>query len=106
MISMQSITLQDLQDSYCAVIFVVLMCDEGKESLAIVLTMSRCHFDEMVTAHRNEILISFCQRSYFFAHFARSSCGRHFYLWDPGPGIQGKKRTIIINFTPFATQNC
>ena len=35
MISLQSITLQDLQYSYCAAIFVVLMCDdEAKESLA------------------------------------------------------------------------
>ena len=57
MISMQSITLQDLQYNHCAAIFVVLICDEAKESLAIVLTTSRCHFDEMVTAHRNEVLI-------------------------------------------------
>ena len=56
MISMQSITLQDLQYSYCAAIFVVLMCDEAKESLAIVLTRIRCHFNEMVTAHWNEVL--------------------------------------------------
>ena len=57
MISMQSITLQDL---HCAAIFVVLMCDEAKESLAIVQTRSRCHFDEVVTTHRNEVLILFC----------------------------------------------
>ena len=67
---------------YCAAIFVVLMCDEAKESLAIVLTTSRCHFDEMLTAYRNEVLISFCQMSYFFARFTRSPCGRLFYLWD------------------------
>ena len=79
MISIQSITRQDPQYSYCAAIFVVLMCDdEAKESFAIVLTTSRCHFDEMVTAHRNEVLISFCQRS----HFARSSSRRLFQLWD------------------------
>ena len=81
MISIQSITRQDLQYSYCAAIFVVLMCDEANESFTIVLTTSRCHFDEMVTAYRNEVLISFCQRSYF-ARFARSSCGGHFKLWD------------------------
>ena len=71
MISIQSITLQDLQYSYCAAIFVVLMCDEAKVSLVIVLTTSRCHFDEMVTAQLTDVLISFCQRSYFFARFAR-----------------------------------
>ena len=51
MISIQSIMRQDPQYSYCAAIFVVLMCDEAKESFAIVLTMSRCHSDEMMTAH-------------------------------------------------------
>ena len=79
--------LQDLQYSYCAAILVVLMCDEAKESLAIVLTTSRCQFDEMVTAHRNEVLISFCKRSYFFVRFARSSCERLFS--SLGPLIQG-----------------
>ena len=70
MISMQSIMLEYLQYSYCAATFVVFkMCDEAKESLAIVLTTSRCHFDEMVTAHRNQVMISFCQRSY--SSFAR-----------------------------------
>ena len=93
MISMQSITLQDLQYSYCAAILVVLMCDEAKEPLAVVLTTIRCHFDEMVTAHRNEVLISFCQRSYFFACFARSSCGRLFL--SLGPLIQGMNRLNI-----------
>ena len=48
MISIQSITRQDLQYSYCAAIFVVLMCDEANESFGIVLTASRCHFDELV----------------------------------------------------------
>ena len=48
--------------SYCAAMFVVLICDEAKESFAIVLTTSRCHFEEMVTGHRYEALISFCQR--------------------------------------------
>ena len=38
---------------------------EAKKSFAIVLTMSRCHFDEMVTAHRNEVLTSFCQSLFF-----------------------------------------
>ena len=88
MISMQSIMHQDQQySSYCAIIFVV-MCDEAKESLAIVLTTSRCHSDEMLIAHRNEVLISFCQRYYFFAHFARSSCRWLFLSLEPL--IQGK----------------
>ena len=81
MISMQSLTLQDLHYSYRAAIFVAFMCDEAKESLAIVLTTRRCHFDEMVTAHRNEVLISFCQRSYpipSLTSFARPADG--FYL--------------------------
>ena len=56
MISIQSITHQDLQYSCSVATFVVLMCDdEANESFAIVLTMSRCHFDEIVTAHRNEV---------------------------------------------------
>ena len=38
---------------------------EAKKSFAIVLTMSRCHFDEMVTGHRNEVLTSFCQSLLF-----------------------------------------
>ena len=33
------------------------MCDEANESFAVVLTMSRCHFDEIVTAHWNEVLM-------------------------------------------------
>ena len=86
MISMQSITCQDLQYSYCAAIFVVLMCDEAKESLAIVLTTSKCHFDEMVKAYRNEVLIPFCQKSYFFARFARSCSGRLFISRTSDPG--------------------
>ena len=57
MIFIQSITREDLWYSYSAAIFVVLMCDEGNESFAIVLTMSRCHFDQIMTAHRNEVLI-------------------------------------------------
>ena len=57
MIFIQSITRQDLHCSYCAAIFVVLMWDEANESFAIVLTTSRCHFDEMVIARRNEVLI-------------------------------------------------
>ena len=69
---------QDLQCSYCAAIFIVLMCDEAKESFAIELTTSRCHFDEMVTADRNEVLTSFCQRS----HFARSFLKHYYNLWE------------------------
>ena len=45
-------------------VLVVLMY-EAKKSFAIVLTMSRCHFDEMVTAHRNEVLTSFSQSLLF-----------------------------------------
>ena len=100
MISMQSRTLQDLQYSYCAAIFVVFMRDEAKESLAIVLTTSRCHFDEMVTAHRNEVLISFCQRS----------CGRLFLSLGsliPGSDFVTKVKQInsqsdLISMSSFA----
>ena len=84
---MQSITLQDLQYSYFAVIFVVLMCDEAKESLAIVLITSRYHFDDIVTAHRKEVLISFwvlCLRS------LHSLVLRTAFLYL-GPLIQGKR---------------
>ena len=79
MISIQLIMRQDRQCSYCAAIFVVLMCDEAKESFAIVLKTIRCHFDEMVTAHRNEVLIS-------FASLARPADG----FLALGPLIQGK----------------
>ena len=79
MISIQSVTLQDL--------FVVLICNEAKESFAIVLTTSRCHFDEMVTAHRNEVLI----------HSARGPTSSLTLLAHPtdgflslGPLIQGR----------------
>ena len=75
MISIQLITRQDPTVQFNIVLsFVALMCDEAKESFVIVLNMSSCHFDEIVTAHWNEFLISFCQRS----HFARSSCRQLF----------------------------
>ena len=38
---------------------------KARKSFAIVLTTSRCHFDEVVTAHRNEVLYSFCQSLLF-----------------------------------------
>ena len=81
MISIQSITRQDLQYSYCTAIFVVLMCDdEAKESFAIVLTTSRCHFDEMVTAHRNEV---------WFPTSVASLARPRTAFWALGPLIQG-----------------
>ena len=68
-----------MQLHYCTTIFVVLMCAvlrpepqgqnlKARKSFAIVLTKSRCHFDEVVTAHRNEVLYSLCQSLLFPFH--------------------------------------
>ena len=53
----------------------------------IVLNKSRCHFDEMLTGHRNEVLISFFQRSLILARF----------FLCLGPLIQGRSPETVSN---------